>query len=128
MSKVIFDKIIWNNRDNRHKVTVNPDSLEDEDEYEIIPIKEIHKILVMGSIKDPQGYFAWEYFKSARWVRVEWGGTVKNGTPNFDEGDTPNFDEDDIQNEDIQLYHVHVTYPSPEEQLNEDMFGFDYDD
>jgi len=46
--------------------------------------------------------------------------------PNGPNGESLEPNEDPV--DPIYVYEVSVTYPSPEEQQDEDMYGFEYDD
>lgn len=114
MPKVIYDKIVWDNRKEVYKCPETGEELPEE-----TPRKEKHKMLVMGELDDPQYFFAWQYFKNARWVRAEYVQTISDEITD---------DEDVTRENDIYVYNVDVTYPSAVEQQEEAMYGFDYDE
>lgn len=72
-----------------------------------------YRIIVEGELKDPQYFFAWEYFKYAKYVIIE---NVKRVDPD---------DEDKYP---LYVYRIRVTYPSNEEAEYEQMYGDDYND
>lgn len=121
MPHILSDTIIW---DNGKQVPVDEET--GEPLPEIHQLKETHHIYVKGSINNDQAYFAWEYFKSARWVRSSVKEVIypKRTSEEVKQDDEDyNYEGDDF----ICVYEVEVTYPSPEEQYEEDVYGWEYD-
>lgn len=72
-----------------------------------------YRIIVEGQLRDPQYYFAWEYFKEAKYVIIESEKCVE---------------PDDEDKYPLYVYHIKVTYPSMEEHEYDMMYGDDYND
>lgn len=121
-SRILSDTIVWSNKD---QCPVDEETGEHYPEHH--QQKETHHVYVKGGIKGSQAFFAWEYFRAARWVRSSVREVIypnKNTEDVVENEEEINYPDEDC----IYVYEVHLTYASPEEQYEEDAYGWSYED